>query len=145
MPEDVEPKVGLWLLIILVLLVFAFALIYFSRGNGQLAEYDQALINNRPPAARQPRTYTVFYNTGVFSPTNLRVHVGDTVRFQNDGNKPTRVVSDENNGVPELPGFDSLNIIQPNGSFSFTFTKAGTFGYHDALDKGTRGTVIVRP
>jgi hypothetical protein len=142
--EELKPSGTIWLFIILVLVSFAAAAMYFERGNKDLSGTIRPSIN-RPTPTRQPRLYTVYYSLGVFSPTNIRIHVGDSVRFQNDGNLPIHIVSDRSGGVPELAGFDSINDIPPKGSFTFTFIKSGTFGYHNGKNPNEEGTVIVRP
>lgn len=142
--SDFKPKGALWLFIILVLTGFAWAVLYFGRNNPSLANNGQA-VSSRQTSARQPRTYTVFYGLGVFSPTNIRVHVGDSIRFQNDSNTVIRVVSDSINGVLDLAGFDSVGEIPPDSVFSYTFSQAGIFGYHNAKNISEEGTVIVRP
>lgn len=143
MPEESElqPEGQMWLLVILVLVVFAGSLFYFTRRNPDILNSDQqARINQNNN--RQARVYAVFYSTGVFSPTNLRIHVGDTVKFQNDSGQPIHVSPDE----PNSPvGFDSIGDIPPGSSFAYTFGKQGVFGYHNNLNKNERGTVIVRP
>ncbi len=134
----------LWLLIILVLIGFAAATIYFERDNKDLAAAVQSSVNY-PTPARQPRLYTVYYGLGVFSPTNIRIHVGDSVKFQNDSDTPIRIVSDRSGGVPELAGLDSVNDVPSKDSFTFTFTESDTFGYHNGKNPSEEGTVIVRP
>ena len=145
-PEDseLEPEGRLWLLVILVLLIFAASLIYFSRNNLEWANLNQVKISN-PNSSRSARLYTIFYNSGVFSPTNIRIHVGDSVKFQNDNDQPIHIQSDETNGIADLIGFDSVGDIPSMGSFTYTFTIAGIFGYHNKYNKNERGTVIVRP
>lgn len=143
--SDLKPKGVLWLFIILVLVVFTGAVMYFSRSNPLLANNNGQAFTGRQTNARQPRTYTVFYGLGVFSPTNIRVHVGDSVRFQNDGKVPLRVVSDSTNGVLDLAGFDSVGDIPPGSVFTYTFSQPGIFGYHNVMSPDEEGTVIVRP
>lgn len=131
-------------MIILVLLGFALAVMYFGRNNHDLVNNSQAL-SSRQAASRQPRVYTVFYGLGVFSPTNIRIHVGDSVRFQNDGKSAIRIISDATNGAIDLPGFDSVGEVQPEGVFTYTFSRDGIFGYHNVRNSVEEGTVIVRP
>ena len=70
---------------------------------------------------------------------NAQIKVGEAVNFYND----------EDNGGPEHHivaddgSFDS-GVLQPNQSFTFTFKKAGTFGYHDVLDSSVKGTITVK-
>lgn len=142
--SEVKPEGGLWFLVILVLLVFALSLIYFGRSNPDLVNLNEAKIPS-PGVIRPSRLYTVFYNVGVFSPTNIRIHVGDSVKFQNDSDDPLHVRSDETNTIPDLIGFDSVGDIPPGGSFTHTFSKSGVFGYHNRYNKNEKGTVIVRP
>ncbi len=142
--SDFKPKGAIWLFIILVLTGFTWAVLYFGRKNPELANGGQALTS-RLAGVRQPRTYTVFYGLGVFSPTNIRIHVGDSVRFQNDSNTPVRVISDSTNNILDLAGFDSIGDIPPDGVFTYTFSQAGIFGYHNAKNSSEEGAVIVRP
>lgn len=134
----------IWLFIIFVLIGFAVAAMYFERVSQDLVATIQS-PTSRPTLIRQARIYTVFYGLSVFSPTNIRIHVGDSVKFQNDSDFPIRVVSDRVNGVPELAGFDSVGDIPPGSVFSFTFGEAGIFGYHNSKNPNEEGTIIVRP
>ena len=141
---DLKPKGALWLFIILVLMGFAWSVLYFGRKNPELTNNGQ-VFSGRLANARQPRTYTVFYGLGVFSPTNIRIHVGDSVRFQNDSNASMHVVSDSTNSALDLAGFDSIGEVPPKSVFTYTFSQAGIFGYHNAKNPNEEGTVIVRP
>jgi plastocyanin len=133
----------IWLLIILVLMGFAAAAMYFERDTQGLAAIQSPV--NYPTPSRPARIYTVYYGLGVFSPTNIRVHVGDSVKFQNDSKLPIRIISDRTNGVPDLAGFDSIGDVPPDSAFSFTFSEAGIFGYYNGKNTAEEGTVIVRP
>ena len=144
--SDFEPKprATLWLFIILVLVVFAGTVMYFNRNNPDLAKEEQA-FSIQPTTTRPTRVYVVSYGLGVFSPTNIRIHVGDSVKFENDSDKPVHLVSDSINNVPDLADFDSINNIQPKDVFSYTFDRSGIFGYHNITNPSEEGTVIVRP
>ncbi len=141
---EFQPEGRIWLLVIFVLVLFGGALVYFTKQNPDLGNINNATINNRS-TSRQARIYTVFYNLGVFSPTNIRIHVSDTIKFQNDSDDPIHISSDETDDSPNLPGFDSIGDIPPTSSFAYTFTRQGVFGYHNKFNKNERGTVIVRP
>lgn len=141
--QESAPNGKIWFLVILVAIFFAGALYYFGQSAG-VNDYQSANITNAN-TTRAPRIYTVFYNTGVFSPTNIRIHVGDSVKFQNDSQDYIRVTTDISNNIPDLAGFDSVSTVPPKSVFAFTFTEAGSFGYHNELNKSERGMVIVRP
>lgn len=133
-----------WLLIVLVLVLLASAVSMFrqpvaSDNSGRIGSSLEPT-----PDIKQPRVYTVSYRNGVFSPTNLRIHAGDTVRFKNEGIFPIRVVSDphpEHNG---LVGFDSVGDIPQSSFFSFTFAARGIFGYHNEKSPDELGVIIIR-
>src|SRR3989344_3824939 len=116
----------LWFLIILSLLLFAGAVLFF---NEDLPENQQAGLSGIKN--HQGRVYSVFYTNGVFSPTNLQINIGDTVRFVNDSLGPIMIVSNPHPEHADLPGFDSLSDISPKGTFVFVFTKRGIFDYHN--------------
>lgn len=97
-----------------------------------------------PEATREPRFYTVSYKSGVFSPTNLRIHAGDTVKFKNDGFFSIRIVSDPQPVGSNIPGFDSVGDIPQGSYFSYTFAQVGIFGYHNNKDSEEQGSIIVR-
>lgn len=142
MDKEPQPNGAIWLLIMIVSVMFAGALIYFGRDNPQIAS-PQATPIATP--IHKPRLYLVSYGLGIFSPTNIRIHVGDSIKFQNDSKDPVRIVSASASGAVGLPGLDSLVGVLPGSSFAFTFNKAGTFGYHNAQQPDEEGTVIVKP
>ena len=129
----------LWFLIILALTLFTGSLFYFGKDA---ASNQQANLNGG--GNYLGKVYTVYQTKGVFSPTNLQINVGDTVRFLNDGLTPMRVASDPHPEHSDLPGFDSVSEIPPQGIFSFTFSKRGIFDYHNERKPEQKGTVIVK-
>lgn len=131
-----------WLLIILMLILLALAVVVFGGSEGELG--NNTVTATPSPEDRQSRTYAVFYKNGVFSPTNLRIHAGDTVKFKNEGIVPIRPISDphpEHNG---LAGFDSTGDVPTGSYFIFTFAAKGVFGYHNEKNINETGTIIVR-
>lgn len=132
-----------WLIIALLLLGLALAVTYFGKGSSQPAT-DNSVLSSRVNV-RPAREYVVFYKAGVFGPTNIRIHVGDSVRFENDSVAGIRIVSDGVSGKLDLPGFDSKTNIQANDGFTFKFPKVGIFGYHNMNNPDEGGSVIVRP
>src|SRR3989344_7237149 len=81
-----------WMLIILMLVLLGLAVSML--GKSQNSSADPVTPTETVPAEIKPsRIYTVSYKGGVFSPTNLRIHAGDTVRFKNEGIFPIRIIS----------------------------------------------------
>jgi plastocyanin len=133
-----QERLYLWPFIFLALILLGAAVILFGPTppmNGQV-------LPTQTPE-REARIYTVSYRFGVFSPTNLRIHVGDTVRFRNDSAQTVRIIADLELGR-RIPEFDSGAPIDPEGSFSHTFASAGAFSYHNRDDESETGVIIVR-
>lgn len=79
--------------------------------------------------------------TFAFSPATITIKVGTTVTWTNNTSAPHTVTSDDGTT------FDSgaSNPISANGgTYSFTFTKAGTFTYHCQIHPFMKATVIVQ-
>ena len=75
-----------------------------------------------------------------FSPATLTIKVGTMVTWKNSTAASHTVTSDDGKS------FDSgtSNPIAPGGTFSFTFTTAGTFPYHCAIHPFMKATIIVQ-
>lgn len=125
-----------WGLIILMLMLLGLAVTLLGKNDaGATLPTPSETV---PVDTRQPRIYTVSYRSGVFSPTNLRIHAGDTVRFKNEGLFGIRIVSQD------IVGFDSIGDIPQGSYFSFTFAARGIFEYHNQKNSKETGTIIVR-
>ena len=89
-----------------------------------------------PPPPPAPGVTTVTMTQGAdfaFSPATLTVPLGTTVRWVNATSAPHTVTA---------AGFDS-GTIPAGGTYSRTFTQAGTFSYHCAFHPIMIGTIIV--
>ena len=127
-----------WLLIVLVLVLLAFSVSVFRQPVISEPPGNVGSSIEPTPDTRQPRVYTVSYRNGVFSPTNLRIHAGDTVRFKNEGIFPIRIVGDD------LVGFDSVGDMPQGSFFAFTFAAKGIFSYYNDKNSDEMATIIVR-
>src|SRR5262245_55262056 len=70
-----------------------------------------------------------------FQPDVLKVKVGAKVTWTNDDAVPHTVTADTNS-------FASGNL-RSAGSFSFTFTRPGTYAYHCSIHPSMHGSVVV--
>ncbi len=91
--------------------------------------------------ARSVVTYT---DTG-FAPTSVSVKRGTTVTFVNESSGAMWVASDVHPTHQLLPGFDQLKSVTNGGTYEYTFTKVGTWRYHNHVKPEAKGTVIVTP
>lgn len=96
------------------------------------------------PAATQSENMVTLIDSG-FSPSTITIKSGQSVTFVNNSSSPARVASDPHPIHNGYPGLDALKGSNPGESYTFTFTKVGTFGYHNHLNPSTKGTVIVTP
>jgi len=100
---------------------------------------------------------TIAYTSNGYSPKTVTISVGDTVTFVNESGRDTWPASDihpthtlypdsakSKCGTAEEDSiFDSCGGVAPGDSWSFTFTEAGAWGFHDHLRANHKGTVTV--
>ncbi|MFA6039082.1 MAG: S-layer homology domain-containing protein [Candidatus Peribacteraceae bacterium] len=79
-----------------------------------------------------------------FSPQTITVNSGATVMFLNDSTGTMWVASDPHPQHTDYPGFDQTASVPRDGSYTFTFGKTGTWGYHNHVSAGMTGAVIVQ-
>lgn len=139
LPTINEPGL-FWMLIILTLVLFGLAVSMLGKPQNVGTDLPTPSGTNSPEA-KPSRIYTISYKSGVFSPTNLRIHAGDTVRFKNESIFPIRIVSGPDSA---LVGLDSIGDIPQGSYFSFTFAAKGIFDYHNDRNIKETGTIIVR-
>jgi plastocyanin len=78
-----------------------------------------------------------------FTPSQVTIAKGDTVTFVNNGTKPIWPASAPHPTHTNYPEFDADRGIAPGSSWSFTFTRVGSWGFHDHLNAQHFGKVIV--
>ena len=95
-----------------------------------------ALSGPAASATAQAAGPTIRIDNFVFGPEALTVSVGTTVTWINQDDIPHTVVADDKS-------FKS-RVLDTDERFSFTFTKAGEYGYFCSLHPHMVGKVIVR-
>lgn len=96
--------------------------------------------------------HQVQYDGQTFSPKILTIKKGDTVVFVNSGKNPMWVASamHPTHGVYPTTGgcigstFDACKGYEAGSSWSFTFDYVGSWGYHDHLNAGAFGKIVVQ-
>jgi len=89
-----------------------------------------------PAATAGAAGYTVVMKNVQFSPSPLKVRVGDTITWANRDIIAHKIVADSG-------GFATTPILQPGDNYKTKITKAGTLPYHDSLNPSVKGTLIV--
>lgn len=139
-----------WIVIIIVVLVIVAAVSFFLMGSQSNSNQPQQTTNDqtsntaRTSNPSTPETYTVSYDGSRFTPNSINIKSGDTVTFKNNSSSQIRVASNPHPVHTDYPGFDSLTPFGPEKSYSFTFTRIGSWGYHNHLNPSQGGTVVVR-
>ncbi len=117
---------------------------------------DQTATTSTPAQPAVPMTATVTYDGTSFSPSTVTIAQGGTVTFTDTAGSMW-VAS---NPHPTHEGYDGTTRAQhcvsgytgaapfdqcvQGSTFNFTFTKTGSWGYHDHLNHGATGTVVVQ-
>ena len=89
-----------------------------------------------PAPAPAASPYVVRMKDFAFSPSTIKVPVGATVRWKNDDSVAHTVTSSSKS-------FDSGNL-ESGHSFTFTFTKSGSYPYVCTYHPDMTGTVVVQ-
>jgi plastocyanin len=89
--------------------------------------------DDEPAAAKASGGTAVAVADNTFSPASLKVAVGDTVTFENEGQIAHTVTGDD---------FDSGSLA-PGATFTFEATEAGTFSYVCTFHPGMQGSIEV--
>lgn len=96
------------------------------------------------PTAPTHNTYSMSYTNSCFSPNTITIANGDTITFVNNSTRDMWPASDNHPSHTIYPEFDPGQSIAPGGSYSFTFSKSGTWGFHDHNKPNCDGTVTVQ-
>lgn len=94
------------------------------------------------PAAALPQP-TVEYSGFAFSPQTLSVSLGSIVVFKNKGSSSMWVASATHPTHHIYPEFDQKSSAGPGGEYSFAFAKKGSWKFHDHLNPGAVGEIVV--
>jgi len=100
---------------------------------------------------------TVRYTSAGFTPQNVTIKSGEKVTFINETSGPMWVGADAHPTHTEFDGTDRathcsgsytgptpFDQCQPGSSYTFVFTKTGTFEYHNHSAAQFSGTVVVQ-
>ena len=116
-----------------------------SENIAKFPLHEPTITTLKPATATTPlaKTYNIAITNNAFNPATLTINKGDTVIWTNNDTVPHHIASDPHPTHTSLPGLESNNFGKTQ-TYSFTFTKVGTWGYHDHLNPMIKGTVVVR-
>lgn len=85
----------------------------------------------------------VSYDGKAYSPSSVSIKTGDVVIFKNNSAVDFWPASAPHPAHTDYPEFDAKKAIAPGGKFQFSFTKVGTWKFHDHLNPSAYGSVTV--
>jgi plastocyanin len=107
-----------------------------SGSGGMMGGYHNGQNQQNPSAATPVTGTTVTIENFAFQPVNLQVKVGATVTWTNKDTAPHTVTFQDSS-------LKSSGILRQGDTYSYTFTKVGTFAYYCDLHRYMTAQVTV--
>ena len=114
-----------------------------SEDKVELEPGDVDTSDEEPLTLGDAATHVVSYTESGFDPTSLEIHLGDTVRWVNQGDKLMWVASDIHPTHKLFPEFDHKRAVGSGSFYEFTFEKLGDWTYHNHVSANHLGTITV--
>ena len=153
-----------WLIAIIVVIVGGVVLFTYKGTSPSVSPTSTISVTPTetptatPTTTPPPTNITVTYTDSGYSPKSVTIKVGDSVTFANNslrnmwtasGVHPTHTAYSGTSLSQHCPDTAEVAFDQCKGeasgvSWTFTFTKAGTWGYHNHSRSSDTGTVIVQ-
>jgi plastocyanin len=131
--------------VILVIVVAVFVLNKKSPTTSITATATpSASTSSSATASPETSNLTVTYDGSSFTPAILTIQKGQTVTFMNSSDESMWVASDPHPTHINYPQFDAKKDYKPGESYTFTFDRVGSWGYHNHEHSGVKGTIIVK-
>jgi len=134
--------------IVVVIVLVVGGIMYFRNNRGEES------VAPSPTETAVPNTeaQSVNYDGKSYTPDSITIAAGTTVIFKNVSEKemwPASAFHPTHGEYPVAGGcvgstFDACDRIKPNMVWSFQFDEKGTWGYHDHINPGAKGTIIVQ-
>ncbi len=129
-----------------------------ATSTENVSEEPTEAVTNTPPVADMKKTAVTeidYTDANGFTPDNISIKIGDTVKFVNKSNSEMWVASADHPTHTKYSGTtraehcpDTANSAfdqcAAGSEFSFTFAKAGTWGYHNHKNPRMQGTILVQ-
>ncbi|MEK6878018.1 MAG: plastocyanin/azurin family copper-binding protein [Nanoarchaeota archaeon] len=143
--------------LIVVIIIIALVLLFASKKTDFFKKED---LNNTqtPIQITLPEENVVYITDKGFKPNLLVIKEGETVTWYNNDTSPHWPASNNHPTHKVYPGsniekcgtaeessiLDACREIQPGQTYEFTFTRRGTWKYHDHLNTGYISSIAVQ-
>lgn len=124
--------------VVILILIGVSAGVYFLQNNKKVSETDMKVTTEL-----LKNELTVVYNNEGFTPKELKIKKGDTVKFVNQSDRKMWVASDNHPAHDIYPEFDQKDITERGAEYQFKFEKPGTWGYHNHMFSNHIAKIIV--
>ncbi len=95
------------------------------------------------PAPQASMEASVTVTNDGFTPKEVTIKKGGRVTWTNNSDSKVRVVSAFHPTHLEYPEFNDLTGMEKGETYSFTFERSGSWGYHNHLNPSRIGKVVV--
>lgn len=154
-------------LIVLAIIIIAGVAVFISNNKTEAPSEEANQTQTKSPASSTtestdgarllPQENVVIYTNAGYSPSPIKVKIGETIIFKNNGSQPMWTASAVHPTHMAYPGsdikkcgtseankiFDACAGIPSGESWSFKFDNAGEWKYHNHLNTGHYGAIIV--
>lgn len=120
---------------LIIVAAFLFSMLFFSESCNKSSYNNMTGMNGATGGTGGPGVNQVFIQGMAFNPSSVTVSVNTSITWINKDAVNHTVTSDT--GL-----FDS-GTLAANGTYSYTFTAAGTYSYHCKLHSSMIATIIV--
>lgn len=130
--------------------IFTFKVVVRGRNQGTggiVSTTTSPVATTTPPTATSTivtATTTISITNAEFNPNSVEITKGSKVIFVNNDTAMHQPSSDPHPAHTDFPTFGTGTALNPSESFKFVFNSEMTFRYHDHLNPGLTGTIIVK-
>lgn len=114
-----------------------------SSGNNSLSSSSSSVTDSSSVTLTVASKVVEMTSDG-FSPSTLEISAGTTVEFVNKDAEMHWPASGSHPTHQDCAGFDALKGVESGKSYFYTFMTSKTCSYHDHINPGLKGTIVVK-
>jgi plastocyanin len=140
-------KKAIWIVVAAIVIVGGgigvYALLQQNAGAPSKVDKQSSSDSSGIDPSDKPVTATITYSDEGFSPSKITVKSGENIAIKNASASDMQFDSDPHpvhTNDPEL----NVDLVSPGHTMILTVHTKGTFGYHNHLNPGDTGTIVVQ-